>query len=250
MDGLRISELAERTGFSPATLRYYERVGVLPPPRRTGAGYREYDDRAVDRLRFVARAKSLGLSLDETSELAALWSGDRCAPVQERLAELLEAKLADARGRIAELTAFVSQLEAVAGMLGTYVPDGPCDDACGCTPDVLDTAAPVTFTGLGRVHDDAPIACTLAADEMGLRLDAWRALLAHAGAVTDVDHGVRIALVDTVDTAALVELAQAERACCSFLSFAVAIDRGGVALEVRGPDEARPVIDALAALAR
>jgi DNA-binding transcriptional MerR regulator len=250
MDGLRISELAERTGFTPATLRYYERVGVLPPPRRTNAGYRAYDDRAVERLRFVARAKSLGLTLDETTELAALWSGDRCAPVQERLAELLGTKLADARARIAELTAFVAQLDAVASVLGTNVPDGPCDDTCGCTTDTLDGATPVTFTGLGRVTDGAPIACTLPADEMAPRLDAWRALLARAVDVIDVDHGVRIALVDGVDVAAVAELAQAEQACCSFLSFAVAIDGDGVALEVRGPDDARPVIDALAALAQ
>ena len=63
--GLRISEVSERTGFSGPTLRYYEQIGLLPAPERTGAGYRVYGDRDVARLDFIARAKRLGCSLDE-----------------------------------------------------------------------------------------------------------------------------------------------------------------------------------------
>ncbi len=60
----RIAEVAERSGFPAATLRYYERVGLLPEPSRTAAGYRDYDDRTLERLAFIARAKRLGCSLE------------------------------------------------------------------------------------------------------------------------------------------------------------------------------------------
>ena len=69
----RIAEVADRTGFSTPTLRYYEEIGLLPPAERTPAGYRVYDDRAVARLRFVARAKQLGCSLEEIADLADAW---------------------------------------------------------------------------------------------------------------------------------------------------------------------------------
>ena len=58
---LTISQLARATGVAARTIRYYEQVGVLPSPRRTAAGYRQYDRLGVHRLRFIARARSLGL---------------------------------------------------------------------------------------------------------------------------------------------------------------------------------------------
>jgi DNA-binding transcriptional MerR regulator len=88
MGRYRVSEVAERRGLPPSTLRYYEDAGVLRPIKRTAAGYRIYDDRSVEGLQFVARAKQLGLSLDEITELAALWDVDQCQPVQHRMAQL------------------------------------------------------------------------------------------------------------------------------------------------------------------
>jgi DNA-binding transcriptional MerR regulator len=128
----RISQLAERTGFPASTLRYYEQTGLLPGAARTSGGYRSYDDRAVDRLRFIARGKQLGLPLDEIRELITVWDNGDCAPVQDRLAALLEEKINDVRNRIAELTAFGEQLAAAREELGRHTPAGPCDDGCGC----------------------------------------------------------------------------------------------------------------------
>ncbi len=48
--GLRIAEVARRSGFTPATLRYYEEIGLLPTAGRTGSGYRAYDDAVLERL--------------------------------------------------------------------------------------------------------------------------------------------------------------------------------------------------------
>jgi DNA-binding transcriptional MerR regulator len=62
---LTVSQLARRVGLSPDAVRYYERVGLLPPPARTAAGYRAYQEAAVDRLRLVTGARRLGLRLRE-----------------------------------------------------------------------------------------------------------------------------------------------------------------------------------------
>lgn len=62
---MRIGELAQATGTTPDTLRYYERLELLPAPRRTAAGYRLYDESALSRVRFIKKAQRLGLSLEE-----------------------------------------------------------------------------------------------------------------------------------------------------------------------------------------
>ena len=82
---MRIKEVAERSGFSAPTLRYYEEIGLLPEPARTAAGYRIYDETTVERLAFIARAKQLGCSLEEIADLTMAWDGGRCGPVQDRL---------------------------------------------------------------------------------------------------------------------------------------------------------------------
>ena len=138
----RIAEVAERTGFSTPTLRYYEEIGVLPPPARNGSGYRAYDDRAVERLRFVARAKRLGCTLEEITELAAAWDRDECAPVQHRLRGLVESKLGEVEARLQELLAFQAELRQAATALAGAPLDGPCDERCGCVAGGDEAARP------------------------------------------------------------------------------------------------------------
>lgn len=72
--GMTIGELSARTGFTTKALRYYESVGLLPPPRRTESGYRLYGDSDADRLVFVGKAKRLGLSLEEIRGILAISS--------------------------------------------------------------------------------------------------------------------------------------------------------------------------------
>ena len=69
---MKISEAAESSGCHLETIRYYERVGLMPKPRRTASGYREYRDDEVDRLRFITRSRDLGYSLDEIRSLLRL----------------------------------------------------------------------------------------------------------------------------------------------------------------------------------
>ncbi len=72
MSRLRIGDLATRAGLSAATIRYYESVGLLAPAPRSATGYRHYGEAAVEELRFVKKAQSLGFSLDEIGEILSL----------------------------------------------------------------------------------------------------------------------------------------------------------------------------------
>ena len=68
---MRIGELAQHTGLSTKTIRYYETIGVLPAPARTPAGYRDYGGDAAERLRFVRAAQAVGLTLREIRQIVA-----------------------------------------------------------------------------------------------------------------------------------------------------------------------------------
>jgi DNA-binding transcriptional MerR regulator len=113
MPPLTVSMLAERTGTSADTIRYYERLGLLPPPARTPAGYRHYDDDATDRVRFIKGAQRFGLRLQQIGELLAVRDRGACpcghaeALVRRRIAEIdVEiAHLADVRAELARLAA-------------------------------------------------------------------------------------------------------------------------------------------------
>ncbi len=69
---MRIGELSKKTDFKIETLRFYEKQGLLTPVSRTEAGYREYDAESLKQLRFIQKAKTVGFSLSEISELLTL----------------------------------------------------------------------------------------------------------------------------------------------------------------------------------
>ena len=91
-----------------------------------------------------------------------------------------------------------------------------------------------------------PIACSLDAAAVPGRLEAWRVTLTGCGPVTRPEAGMWRVQVDTcADVPALAALVVAEQACCPFLSFALTVDDRGIGLEVRAPEDAEPVVDAL-----
>lgn len=69
---LTIGPLSKRTGCNIETIRYYERVGLLPAPGRSPGGYRLYEDQHLKRLTFIRRARALGFSIDEVRKLLRL----------------------------------------------------------------------------------------------------------------------------------------------------------------------------------
>jgi len=90
MNGRRIGEFAAITGVSADTVRYYEKVKLLPRAGRTAAGYRLYDDIDVERIQFIKQAQALGLSLNEIKSLLTVRGGAKeCRQVRD----LLQTKL-------------------------------------------------------------------------------------------------------------------------------------------------------------
>ena len=100
----RIGEVAARSALSRDTLRYYERRGLLEHPPRTSGGFRVYGTVILERLRFIKRAQSVGLSLDEIRQLVTFDGHglERCS----RVRNLVATKLAELDERLSELRAF------------------------------------------------------------------------------------------------------------------------------------------------
>ena len=101
MKPLSIGQVAQRAGIGVETVRFYERRGLIDEPPRSAAGYREYPEAIVSRIRFIKRAKELGFTLKEIKELLSLRLDPTttCADVRSRA----EAKIADIETRIRSL---------------------------------------------------------------------------------------------------------------------------------------------------
>jgi DNA-binding transcriptional MerR regulator len=248
--GLKIKEVADASGFTAATLRYYEQIGLLPEPSRTPAGYRVYDQRTLDRLAFIARAKQLGCSLDEITGLITAWDGGQCGPVQDQLRQLVAGKITAAQNQIAELVTFTAELQQAATALESHRPDGPCDLDCGCVSDPDDTPVAATIhavslTAKPTALGEPAIACTLSAGAMKGRIADWQSLLTHVECREPIDGGVRSVFASSVSIGELMRLVAAEQDCCQFFRFAITIDTRGVALEVRAPDDAFSIVESM-----
>jgi len=100
---MRIGELALRAGVTTKALRFYEQAEVLPPPARASSGYRDYDETALARVRFVKAAQAAGLTLAEIREVVAVREAQ--GPPCEHVAAVLDRHAADLDARIADLTA-------------------------------------------------------------------------------------------------------------------------------------------------
>ncbi|MGJ4898737.1 helix-turn-helix domain-containing protein [Bradyrhizobium oligotrophicum] len=114
MSRLTIGDLAKRTGTKVETIRYYERIGLLPLPARTEGNYRAYDNDQLGRLSFIRRARDLGFSIDQVRDLLDLAdqrdrscdavdviAGQHLAEIERKIADLvaLRDELADVIGR-------------------------------------------------------------------------------------------------------------------------------------------------------
>src|SRR5688572_4514377 len=132
---MRISELADTVGVPVSTVRYYERIGLLGVPERTGSGYRDYDEESATRLLFVARARRLGLNCEQIAELLPIWGGTDCMSAHDKVARLIDEKKAEVTSRIKELRAFAAQLDSVRATLEASPPPAACrTDLTCCVP--------------------------------------------------------------------------------------------------------------------
>ncbi len=126
---MQIGELSNQVGVDRPTIRFYESVGVLPEPERTISGYRTYTPADVERLRFVALARSLDLPLDDIREIMGL--KDRGEPPCGYVRQVID-KQADAiEERINELKRLAIELRRLR-KLARSLPDTSTADPCVC----------------------------------------------------------------------------------------------------------------------
>jgi MerR family mercuric resistance operon transcriptional regulator len=127
MEGMPIGELSRLTGVNIETIRYYERIEMLPLPPRTASGRRVYDSTHLRILAFIRRSRELGFSLDEIRALIRLGGPEKatCREVREIAAHHLE----DIRDKIDDLQKLERLLaKTVARCSGRTVPDCPVLD--------------------------------------------------------------------------------------------------------------------------
>lgn len=246
MDGLKVSELADRSGVPASTVRYYEQQGLLPA-RRSSSGYRLYDDLAVDRLAFIGTAKGLGLELAEIRRLLEPWQHGRCSDVQRELLPLVARHLAQTRDRIRELDRFADRLVLAHAQLEAIEGDGPCAPSCTSLGHPDPAAGPV-LGALPLVDADGAgdvIACSLGAGDRADRVEHWRTVLAAVTDRTAIPGGVRLTFdADRLRIAELAALAAAEAQCCGFLELTLHLGPP-VVLDARAPEDALVLVHEL-----
>ena len=108
---MKIGELAQRTGISIETIRFYEAQGLLPPPARAANNYRVYTPEHVEQLAFIAKCRSLDMAHTEIRRLLELQANPQASC--EEINNLLDEHLRHVEARIAELTDLKRQIESI-----------------------------------------------------------------------------------------------------------------------------------------
>ena len=125
---LTIGKLADATGVNLETVRYYERIGLMPRPKRTPGGHRSYEGEHVRRLSFIRRSRELGFTIDQVRGLLRLVDGRRytCAEIQA----IAFRHMADIRRKVADLRHLEGMLADMAARCkGNQVPECPIIDS-------------------------------------------------------------------------------------------------------------------------
>ncbi|GAB1692478.1 hypothetical protein [Krasilnikovia sp. M28-CT-15] len=240
---------------------------------------------ATTRIRFVAGAEQLGIDGDDLAGLAALFDRGDCAAVRQRLADLVQARLADAELRVVEqiekaariqadaggnrpglvaaaaglhtgtteLTALVARLQGAAHRLAQAPEDGgACGADCPCVTAMSAVATPripaARAALIGGPAGGPDLVCTIEGgiDAMHARITQWQAALGRATGREPADGGVSLTFDhDPALTVELARLAAAEYACCSFFTFTVTVGPAGVRFTVTAPPEAQDVVTAV-----
>src|SRR5690606_1702446 len=119
-----IGEAAEASGVSAKLIRYYESIGLMPKATRTESGYRVYGENEIHLLRFIKRARSLGVPGKRIQTLVALWSNVRRARAEVK--QVARTHVAELNAKIAELRAMSDALQELADAChGDHRPDCP-----------------------------------------------------------------------------------------------------------------------------
>jgi DNA-binding transcriptional MerR regulator len=140
---MRIGELSHELNVSADTLRFYERSGVLPRPPRGDNGYRDYGPVELDRVRLLLDLRRLDIPLDEAARLAGWCQSGHCTETTAELPQVIGAKRAELRARIAGLEALDKRLASLERHL-SLAPLPMAGGSAACCP----AAAAVISSGL------------------------------------------------------------------------------------------------------
>jgi Cu(I)-responsive transcriptional regulator len=121
---MNIGQVAKETGVSQRMIRHYEKIGLITPPARRDSGYRDYGIRDLHDLRFIARARDLGFSIDDIGRLLALWRDRKRSSAEVKALAL--ARVAELKAKERALKEMRLSLERLAGACrGNERPDCP-----------------------------------------------------------------------------------------------------------------------------
>ncbi len=129
---MRIGELARECGVNPKTIRYYEAFGLLPKAARAPSGHRTYSDRDLQRLRFIRRAKQIGLPLANIRQITTFADTGSCEHLRPRLKELIAAQLYEIEARMKDLRALQRELQGQVASLSQPQAPPRGDADCSC----------------------------------------------------------------------------------------------------------------------
>lgn len=133
---MNIGEAGKRAELPAKTIRYYDEIGLIQPSARSASGYRDYDDKAIESLRFVGRARGLGFSVEECRALLALYRDRNRASADVK---------AVARAHLDDIARKIAQLEGMRRTLETLIERCHGDDRPECP--ILDDLAAGTREG-------------------------------------------------------------------------------------------------------
>lgn len=129
-----IQNIARKVGLTTKTIRYYEDIGLIPPPARTATGYRTFTDTDVHRLRFIQRARSLGFAVDECRQLLSLYGDQSRASADVKRLALR---------RVSEIDRKIAELQDMRRTLNDLAEKCHGDDRPDC-PILADIAGSAT----------------------------------------------------------------------------------------------------------
>jgi Cu(I)-responsive transcriptional regulator len=120
---MNIGAISEMSGIPTKTIRYYEEIGLIPPVMRTENGYRHYQNRDLEQLRFVQRARKLGFTLKDVGNLLALWNDKNRASADVKKFAL---------NHITEIDSRIAELNSIRATLTELTASCHGDDRADC----------------------------------------------------------------------------------------------------------------------